>query len=235
MKSIEITTAHNIVIEQELGRLSHRILAFGIDAAILVVYIWILTGLTGGNTIILYVAGGLAIIFYHLIWEIFNNGQSPGKKAMNLRVVCTNGVRPSLQDYIIRWSFRLIDITGTFGCFAVLTILTSDRNQRMGDLLSNTAVINLRNSNHVSLERLLSIDSLVGEVSYHQIKQYSDQDMLLVKHALQRYSKVPNEANKKVIKDLTVRICEDLRIQDQKVRPTEFLKKVLSDYIILTR
>ena len=186
MKTIEIVTAHNIVVTQELASVGQRIGAFIVDAIILLFYIIVVSMLSQGNVTVRYLGIGLVSIFYHLIWEIFNHGQSPGKKLMNIRVVSIRGISPSIQDLLQRWAFRLVDITFTFGTLAILSIVTSINNQRIGDLLGETTVINLRARRRIDLQSLHQLKNQPEEIAYPAIVRYSDTDMLLVKETLQR-------------------------------------------------
>ncbi|MCB0667859.1 MAG: RDD family protein [Saprospiraceae bacterium] len=235
MKSIEIATAHNIVVTQELASLGQRIVAFGLDGMIIGLYSLIISSISASNVAVSYVGIGLVAFFYHLVWEVFNNGQSPGKRAMHLRVVSIQGLKPSLQDLFLRWTFRLIDITLSAGSLAILAIVTSPKNQRIGDLLASTTVINLRTSRHIELSSLQQIGALQGDVLYPGIVRYRDSDMLFVKQALQRYAKEQNAANTKIIMELYERISRDLGITPDASNKIQFLKKALADYIILTR
>ena len=235
MKSIEIATAHNIVVTQELANLGQRIGAFMIDAAILGVYSGIISSISEGNSAILYLCIGLVLFFYHLVWEMYYHGQTPGKKVMRIRVVSTHGIQPTLQELLLRWAFRLIDISFSLGSLAILSIVTSPKNQRIGDLLAGTTVISLQTSRQVDLKSLQQIGNYNQSITFPEIVRYNDSDMLLVKQTLQRYQQEQNEANSSLLTDLANRIYADLGIVNKPGDPVNFLKKVLADYIVLTR
>ena len=235
MKTIEIATAHNIVVTHEIANVAHRMAAFAIDGAIIGVYS-IMVGIAFVDMeAVIYIGIGLVMVFYHLGWEVFNKGQTPGKQVTRLRVVSIQGITPSLQDYLLRWVFRLVDITFSLGSVAILSMATSPRGQRIGDLLARTTVINLRSSRQVDLQSLQKIGKLNEQILYPGVVRYSDTDMLLIKQTLQRYQRENNEATTQIILDLMNRICADLDISPGNIHPSDFLKKVLSDYIVLTR
>jgi len=235
MKRIEILTSHNIVITHELASVGQRILAFSIDAGILGAYASFIAIISGGSGAIFYIGIGLVLIFYHLIWEIFNQGQSPGKIFLKLRVVSLQGMTPTLMTYVTRWAFRLIDITLTVGSMAILSILLSHKGQRIGDLLGRSTVIQLSPYNNITLNNMQQLDHQGVEIHYPQVRQYTDQDMLLVKQSIQRYYRDKHPANEKMIYDLAIRISTDLNIPIRKQAPLDFLKAILSEYILLTR
>ena len=159
-KNVNITTAQNVQIEYEAASVGDRILATIIDNVILVAYIGGLAYLYFGvfelgdlfdNRDILSTIFSIIIIltfviaaFYHLIFEILYNGQSPGKRAMKTKVVRLDGTEVSIGSYIIRWLFRLIDLQ-LYGLIAIILISAGKKGQRLGDIVAGTAVISLKN------------------------------------------------------------------------------------------
>ncbi|HSJ12595.1 MAG TPA: RDD family protein, partial [Gillisia sp.] len=145
MDNYQIETAQNIGIKQNVAGIGDRILAFIIDALILIGYAILASfgiaglGLDGGQLWVYYLIIGLPVFLYHLIWEIFNNGKSPGKAALNIKVARLDGSRPGFGQYIIRWLLRLIDISISSGGVAIVTILLNGKGQRLGDLAAGTA------------------------------------------------------------------------------------------------
>jgi len=98
MQSISIRTAQNVSISYEAASVGERIVAFLIDSIIrILLYMGILSffesiGIELSTTTIILI--GLPFIMYHLLFEIFYNGQSLGKQALNLKVVRVNGYQP---------------------------------------------------------------------------------------------------------------------------------------------
>jgi uncharacterized RDD family membrane protein YckC len=113
LEKVNITTSHNVQISYALASIGDRLLAYLIDSLILIAYIVIVLlsmGLLGGfqnlNSDLLVVAiviVGIPFLFYHLLFEVFMNGQSIGKKAMSVKVVNLDGSQPSLGNYLLRW------------------------------------------------------------------------------------------------------------------------------------
>ena len=96
-------------------------------------------------------------IAYHLICEAMWNGQSIGKKALGIKVVKCNGQQMDMGDYGKRWMFRLIDILLSGGSVAILTIMSNDYNQRLGDIVGDTCVIKTSPRNQISINDVLKI------------------------------------------------------------------------------
>ncbi len=234
MKNILINTSHNISIKYELASVMHRAMACGLDLVILVVYFIIAANLVGFNTMVSYILVLFIPGFYHLFFEVFFDGQSPGKKLMKIRVVTLSGRKPTLEDYFLRWIFRSIEVTSSIGILAAINISSTEKNQRIGDILAETTVIKVLPENTVSLDTLKSLDDKERDILYPGIAQYSDTDMLLVKEALGRFRNQNNHANRKFIRQMAARISDDLdvKIEGSKVK---FLENALIDYIFMTR
>lgn len=238
MSSIEITTAHNIVVSHELASVGQRIVAAIIDGINVSLYA-LLVGLVVGESYALLMLFIFPVVWmYHFGMEVYNEGQSIGKKLLKIRVVSVEGMAPTTQEYFMRWIFRMIDITLSFGTLAILTSATSARRQRFGDIMARTTVINLKATRQFDLDKIRKLDKDASEISYPRVAQYADSDMLLVKQTLIRHQNNPSDATKELILDLRNRVVDDLGLDLQevrKIRATKFLKKVLQDYIVLTR
>lgn len=243
MRTAEISTAQNVTIEYELGLLKDRILAFLLDYIIIMAAMFILsflfaTAFGGGDGMGYFVYLVLVPIFffYSLFLEVFNNGQSVGKMALNIKVVRVNGNKPDLSDYILRWSFRMIDIYLSFGSVAAILISSGEKSQRLGGLLSNTTVVRINKSVPLRLADIAKISTRdTYEPQYPQVARLKEEDMLVIKSVIERYKRFRNQAHKGVVIDLTTHMCEVLDIEPVRTKRIDFLKTLIKDYIVLTR
>ena len=142
MAESTIITGQFVRISQVPASLGERILARIIDYFLLFIYIlatsYILGKLnihafSGSTFFLLFLFIYLPVLCYSLLCEVFNQGQSAGKKLMNIRVVKADGTTPSLSAYLLRWLLYGIDVTITGG-LGVLVILLTKNRQRLGDL-----------------------------------------------------------------------------------------------------
>jgi len=244
VRSIEINTAQNVTIEYELAPLHQRLLAFLLDQAIIgtalvILYflgLWICGRYSDVMIYYTYFILILVGLFYTLISEIFMNGQSVGKLALGIRIVKLTGKQATLSDYIMRWLFRLVDIYMCFGSLCAILISSTDKSQRIGDIVANTVVIKLRPSRALTLRDLLNIHSIDNyEPRYPEVKYLSEEDMLLVKNVLERNRKFRNDAHLKAQEELVAKLMEVLHIPKLQQEKPEFLRTLLNDYIVLTR
>jgi len=91
---------------------------------------------------------GLALImlflvewFYPVLFEIFNHGQTPGKKVMGIKVVHEDGSPLSWRSSILRNFLRTVDILPFCYAFGLVSVLVTRQFQRIGDLLAGTLVV----------------------------------------------------------------------------------------------
>jgi len=249
MRSIEIRTSQNVVIDYELAGLKDRFLAMFIDLIIIEVIVSILlyillTSISeetlideGGN--LMRILGFVNIIFflgYHLICEILMEGQSVGKKSVGLKVVRLDGQEANLSDYLARAVFLIVDFILSLGVLGAILIGSSAKGQRLGDMTAHTTVIKIKQDLSFRLDDILKINTLESYTpKYTEVKSLSEKDMLLVKQALNRYRKHPNDAHRKVINALFHKMCDLLGIAGDQKDKVGFLKTLLRDYIVLTR
>lgn len=233
MERIEVITSHNIVVRFELASLIQRVLATFIDLVILFGYT-VVVMMVFQSTLFFWLLVFPVWAFYHLAFEVFNKGQSLGKKILKIRVVSLQGRTAKVNDYLIRWVFRLIEVLPSLGSIALIFLSSSEKNQRIGDILANTSVVKQKNENEVRLESIEKLESKEN-ILYPNITQFNDSDMLLVKEAISRYMENPHDKNKAVLDQLTQSILDKLNVQLKNQNQIDFLNQVLFEYVLLTR
>ena len=234
MDNFQIETAQNISITQNVAGVGERILAFLIDGLIMISYMIIaalmMSAMKIGEQWVFMMVMGLPLLLYYLLWETFWDGRTPGKAALDLRVVKLNGANPAFSDYLVRWLLRSIDITFSSGSVAVVSILLNGKGQRLGDLAAGTTVISERSK--VGLNR-----TLLAEVPddyrpvYPQVTVLTDHDVQEIKTIYQDSLK---HSNYRVIRSLASRVSKLLDVEPEE-RPVQFLGTVIKDYNYFTQ
>lgn len=229
MSNIRIESTQNVAIDFELAGAGNRIGAALIDLAIYLAYYLLVLVIASAFDYDQYVIWVMCIplTFYHLLFEIALNGQSPGKKVLKLKVIRLDGTKPTVGDYTLRWLFRLID-TFLAGIVAIISISSSKNQQRIGDFTAGTTVVRL--TKRASLEdTVLQSTGRNHEVKIKNVLELSDNDMRIIKKALDIYD---NSSNPEHIEKLAKKASEVLNIKF-KGSPVGFLKTVLKDYNVL--
>lgn len=243
MKGIEIKTTQNVLLEYELATLRERIIAFlldlvciGIAMTVVSLIFYSVFMVYGFMQTVASLLISCVFIFYSLAFEVFNNGQSLGKKIMRIRVIKVTGEKATFYDYTGRWVFRMIDIYLSLGAIASMLIASSSKAQRIGDIVSGTAVIKLSPSVTLYLNDILKIQSReTYQPVYVQAKQLTEEDVILIKSTIDRFKKYNNDAHVDAVVQLTARIKLILEIRDQTPDDVRFLQTIINDYIVLTR
>ena len=243
MQNIEINTTQNVRISYEIAHLGDRIGAFFIDALIIgagslisMLFSLIFSGQSTSYAFYLLIVPFAC--FYTLASEVLMKGQTIGKRSVKIQVVKLNGEEAKPGDYFLRWIFRLIDIYMSLGAVAAILVSTGKKGQRVGDLVSETALIRLKPTSQM---KLASIESRFNkdtyEVKYPQVAKLSESDMLLVQSILARYDKYKNKAHREALFDLVNRIKSKLDLDDSEIKEESivFLSVLIKDYIVLTR
>lgn len=239
---IEVQTTQNVTIDYETAGVGQRILAYLLDLIAIIVWVigwfWILGTVAsfGINqafngdifAILLVIIILLPVVFYHLLFETLNNGQSPGKMVMKIRVVNVDGTAPTSSSFLIRWLFRLIDFSMTEGFLAVIMVAVTKKSQRLGDLLAGTTVIDLKLNNR---NRELSITDL----DFHEDYKVTYIDVLdrLSDKDIQTISSIIEDQRMRDSDYFNQRLAERIKsITGYTYNGPDrvFLRKVVSDY-----
>lgn len=190
---------------------------------------------------------------YHLVCEITMRGQSIGKKIMGIRVISENGGRPGIGQYIIRWLIRTSDfflflmilmlpyveyygphIFWGFGGAMILLVtdivlVNSKNQQRLGDILAHTLLINTRENESIN-------DTIFQDISdkyvpsFPQVMQLSDRDINSLKGILDTARK---KHDYNLAEMASEKIKNHLKI-DTTLSPFDFLDVLLKDYNYLS-
>lgn len=235
MAETTIITGQFVRISQAPASIGERIVARAIDYIVVFFYIWavsyFLFGLLNirfsGFSYILFIAAVYLPAFcYSLLCEVFNNGQSIGKRVLNIRVVKANGTTPTLGDYFLRWLLFLVDgpITGGMG---ILVILLTKNSQRLGDLAAGTMVIKENNYKkiQVSLDEFNHL-TLNYKPVFPQAADLSLEQINVITKTLTTKNKLRNQQ----IAILAKKIKELLSITQATPSNERFLYTIIRDY-----
>ena len=135
-----IATPEGVELELVLAGLGSRFIAELIDGALILLLLGALIGLaalaggTGGFILVSVVAGGALLISvaYNVGFELLAAGRTPGKRWNGLRVVMDGGEPVGLRASAVRTLVRLIEGLPLWYVPAIVSILVTRRNQRLG-------------------------------------------------------------------------------------------------------
>lgn len=122
----------------------HRVGAYLIDS-ILMALIWVAVILAGTSLgdigfLVLAFAGLVATLVYGFLLEGLY-GYTPGKYLLGLVVVRSDGSNCTIGASVLRNLLWVVDALPTLNLVAMVLILLTDDNQRVGDLVADTVVV----------------------------------------------------------------------------------------------
>ncbi len=241
MNTIKVSTTQNIDIEYDVAGLGERIAARLIDMGIFIllyflgaIFMGILAGMGAGSIglIVLLAIYAALYVFYDLVCEVFFNGQSVGKRAMKIKVVSLDGARPTLGQYLLRWTFRIVDFLLTSGLGALISVAITPNKQRIGDIVANTTLV--KTTPRTDLSALAFRPSVYEgyEPRFAEVVQLQDRDMELVHEVLQNYTK---SGNIELVRQMAIKLRELLRVSvPEGMDEIQFLHTIVRDYSVLT-
>jgi uncharacterized RDD family membrane protein YckC len=234
MQTIQVRTTQNVFIQYPVASVGDRILAYLLDQIIKIIY-----ALAAG--ILLYNADvenqwvwvsilGIPWLLYAVLFEIFMNGQTPGKRALNIQVIRLNGTPATIGDYILRWIFALIDFGILSGAIAVILITAGGRGQRLGDLVAGTSVVKLIEQKEITASEIFVAPDVTYEPTFIQAIQLTEKDIEIIQRALEVNR---DHGNPKPMLAVVEKIKAQLGIQTD-LPPVKFLYVLIKDFNHLT-
>ncbi|WP_299555657.1 RDD family protein [Seonamhaeicola sp.] len=246
MVELQINTTQNVNINFTAASVGERILAYIVDWIIKIAYIIVtyqivfnlfkvdeLVGdMDDWSQIAIYVSFYLPVIFYSLIFETLLDGQTIGKRILKIQVVKIDGYQASLADFVIRWFFRIVDLNILSGVVALIAIIMSDKNQRLGDMTAGTSVIALKNK--VNISHTILEDLKQDYVpTYPNVIKLSDNDARIIKDT---FTTAKASKDYQTLIKLRKKLVEVVEIKEVKQKTDiEFIDVILKDYNYYTQ
>ncbi|MDD2051469.1 RDD family protein [Pseudomonas putida] len=141
----QVETPEGIDLRLHPAGLMSRAMAFAIDlglragifAGLLFALAWLGNLGLGLGSILLFILSW----WYMVLFEVLNQGSSPGKQIMGLRVVHDDGTPIDWPASLIRNLLRVVDMLPFGYCLGAITCLQHPNFKRLGDLAAGTLVI----------------------------------------------------------------------------------------------
>lgn len=245
MSQLSINTTQNVVINFTAASVGERIGAYMLDflvkAAyfIIVYYVFFsffqidrwLNQLDRWSQMAVYMVFFLPIAFYSLVQESLMEGQTLGKKILKIKVVKIDGYQASFGDYLIRWLFRMIDISIGSGIIGLIAMVVNSKTQRLGDMSAGTAVITLKNKVTINSTILEEIGEEY-QPKYPLVIKLSDNDARIIKETFHNAMKSNDFV---VLNKLTAKIEQVTGIKNELGSTRDFIQTILKDYNYYTQ
>ncbi len=173
---LRFETPERVALHLELAGLGARAFAYLLDV-LLVFLLWVvglvLYSISGDllrEVQALSWAGQLGAVAAVLLsgwgwdvaWEVVAGGRTPGKRALGIRVVRTDGAPVGLVESLARNLLRAVEVPLGYAP-GVLAVALGARRQRLGDLVAGTLVVRER---RVDLSRYALVAGATGDPRY---------------------------------------------------------------------
>lgn len=230
MYSIEVRTAQNVFIHYPVASVGERIGACLIDRLILIVYSIAIVALFGnlkiGEMWVWILTIMLPWLLYFVLFEIFMNGQTPGKRLLNMQVVRLDGSRATIGDFILRWIFGMVELYFLGGAIALIFVAAGGKGQRLGDLVAGTSVIKQAEQKEVSSKEVFVTAEDTYVPTFFNATSLTQSEIDLIQRALEVSR---DHGNAKPMLAITEKLKNQLGIQTD-MPPVKFLYTLIKDY-----
>jgi uncharacterized RDD family membrane protein YckC len=245
MSQLSITTTQNVNINFNTAGVGERVIGYLIDFVIYIAYavamFSVIFPITGIESFLedqdpwsqraVYVVAWLPMMFYALLCEIFLDGQTVGKIIMKTKVIKIDGYQSSFGDYVIRWIFRIVEVTPPMCIIGIIVLIINKDDRRLGDLASGTAVISLKRDISINHTILREIDTRYKPV-YPLVIKLTDNDVRIIKET---YEASYRQADFNMMQKLQYKIEHVTGIKSVSANATAFVDTVLNDYNYYTQ
>lgn len=250
---IKIQTPESVDLEFTLAGIGNRVSALIFDYLVLgliqlgLVLVWVIGALFLADVInnllgtservqqwliaILLLVTFAVYVGYFVWFEVFWQGQTPGKRRVQIRVIRDDGRPCGLQQSTLRALLRPVDDLLFIGAF--LIALTS-REKRLGDWVAGTLVIQedrgITDANFTISESAKLLKNQLIERA--NLSALLPDDFAIVREYLQRRTQITIEARAKIGRQLASQVKQVIIREPlaQKVSAEEFLEAVYLAY-----
>lgn len=145
--ALEVLTPEHVRIRLHPAGFWGRFLAFGIDFSLIVALVVLCSLLShvldiAGIGFLLSATFGFLVMWgYHVYFEVYRQGRSPGKRAIGLRVVDRRGLPISVGQSFARNMLRALDVLPLAYGVGAMACLFDRHGRRLGDIIADTVVV----------------------------------------------------------------------------------------------
>lgn len=223
---LELETPEHVMLDYEIAGIGSRTLAAILDwilvfilLSIAVIALATTVGVLQGRARML-LAIWIVVLFgvfwgYFALFEGLRQGQTPGKRALGIRVIRDTGHGVTFAEAAARNLLLLIDIVGGIG---LIMIALHPRGKRLGDLVAGTVVVRDR----PVLAHAAAAPALTGAVAaVTGTPQFSDEEFQLLRGFIARMATLPPAVRDRFASLLATRFAD--RFPDRAAGDLEFV------------
>jgi len=134
------------------------------------------------------------------------------------------------SNLLVRWMLRLVDIWIFLGSIGILSILFSDKRQRVGDAAAGTVVISTKRKTKVSHTILEEVEEAY-QPQFTNVTLLTDKDVRLIKET---YLIAKKSGDFKTLTALRIKVDSILKT-NSNLYDVQYIDTVLKDYNYYTQ
>lgn len=232
---LTIATPEGVELSLTLAGVGSRFAAALIDLAIEIVLIVAVTILavsvdSGFGVAVGTIGAFLIVVAYDVLFEVLAGGQTPGKKANGLRVVRSQGQPIEFVASTIRNVMRLIDFLPTVYLIGIASILSTRKNQRLGDLAADTIVVRERKASisPPAWDRSTALPAMPPSAIPLDVSLVTTDEIAAVRHYLERRAQLDTVIRRDIAQTMAERLRPQVGGVPDDLRGEAFLIAVLT-------
>jgi uncharacterized RDD family membrane protein YckC len=242
---IGVITPEAVEFTFDLSGLASRVLALFVDLLIQFILIIILMIFasyyinyytSSEHVVMVFFIIGIFIFnwLYFMLFELFWNGRSPGKRAMGCRVIRDGGMPVNFTSSLIRNFLRPVDYILSALMIGFFIVFASPTYKRLGDLAAGTIVITER---RISLMQLLadrrvgtfrSTQPPIGLFTMADVSVLSADQLHTIRRFLERRFDLPPDKRSSFATDLFSKVAELMpAVKGHGIRVEHVLEEII--------
>jgi uncharacterized RDD family membrane protein YckC len=158
-QQLRIDTPEQVALELPIAGIGSRFLAMVVDSLVQGgLYFIVAVMAYVGRGLLVFLPEGMFAFFpaillialflvywgYFAVFEVAWRGQTPGKRATNLRVIRDSGRPIDVSASLVRNLLRAIDALPMFYLIGIITMICNRQSKRLGDFAAGTVVVHDR-------------------------------------------------------------------------------------------
>ena len=235
---LTIETPEQIPLEFPLAGIGSRFLAIALDmllqafgflllvfiAELLLPTIALLTSRAWTWTgAILILVGFVLYSGYYALFEIFWNGQTPGKRLVRLRVIGDSGRSITVYEALMRNLLRIVDQFPGLYVVGIISVFLTARNKRLGDIVAGTVVVHEKALQEVQPDFTAGTADAAPSAGL----QISGDELELIERFLQRRYDLNPEVRRQSAEQIAARLRARLgATRDGSASPEDYLESL---------
>lgn len=187
-----------------------------------------------GTTSLWLTAALIASVFliqfgYFALFEIFWNGQTPGKRTIGIRVVKDSGRPLSVPETIARNLLRIVDQLPGFYAIGVLVATTNAQSKRLGDFVAGSIVVH-ENAVQAGEHPWEHVPDAASS-TFLGANRLTPEELGLIDAFLTRRSELPSDVRYRISHEMLQRLEPKLTLsEDDRARVERTLESVAHEH-----